>query len=312
MADAILADVDSSGIYQIRNLVNGKRYIGSAQSFRVRWGKHLSDLRCGKHHSAYLQRSWGTHGSDAFAFEVVETCAASDLIEREQAWLDRERPEYNLCRTAGNCAGVKQSEATKLKRAKTLTGRKYPEAAAKRTGMKRTPEQKARFSAAQRLAFESLSEDEKKVRAERIGAVNRARLLGKKQSPEYVAKRAAAMIGHAVSEETRAKISSANKGRTLSEEHKQKLKDSWAARGVSPSMLAALRANGKKRIGVPRPQHVLDAMSAARLKRSPEQKAKTSEAISAALKGRKLSAESIAKRTATRRANGGYAVKGKS
>ncbi len=37
MAEAILADLESSGIYQIRNLVNGKRYIGSAKCFRVRW-----------------------------------------------------------------------------------------------------------------------------------------------------------------------------------------------------------------------------------------------------------------------------------
>lgn len=32
MADESLAHIDSSGIYQILNLTNGKRYIGSAQA----------------------------------------------------------------------------------------------------------------------------------------------------------------------------------------------------------------------------------------------------------------------------------------
>jgi group I intron endonuclease len=140
MADGILADVEASGIYQIRNLVNGKRYIGSAKSFKVRWAKHLGDLRLGRHHSAYLQRSWGIHGSGNFAFEIVELCAVPDLIQREQSWLDAHKPEYNVSPTAANCTGVKHSDATKLKHTLAMKGRKFPEAAAKRTGQKRTPE----------------------------------------------------------------------------------------------------------------------------------------------------------------------------
>lgn len=311
MADAILADVESSGIYQIRNLENGKRYIGSAKCFRVRWDKHLSDLRRGKHHSQYLQRSWDIHGPSAFAFEVVHLCAISDLLGCEQAWIDREAPEYNVCQTAGNCLGVKQSEETKQKRARSLRGRKYPEAAAKRTGMKRTQEQRDRFSAAQKLAFESLSESAKKERADRIAETNRNRLAGRKQSPELIAKRAAGMVGRVVSPETRAKISAANKGRALTAEHRQKLKDRWVGRELSPAMLDALRANAKRRIGVPRPLHVVEAIRATRANWSPEARAKNSASIAATKIGRKISDESIAKRTATRRANGGYAVKGK-
>ena len=45
MADGIVADAEASGIYQIRNLVNGKRYVGSAVNLRARWRQHTCEHR---------------------------------------------------------------------------------------------------------------------------------------------------------------------------------------------------------------------------------------------------------------------------
>jgi group I intron endonuclease len=213
MANEIVADIEGSGIYQIRNLINGKRYIGSAKSFKVRWGKHLSDLKLSKHHSVYLQRSWNTHGAESFEFKILEVCSLDSLVDREQSWLDEAKPEYNICMVAGNCLGVKQSDETKEKRAAKLRGRKYPEAAAKRVGQKRTPEQCARFSEAQRRFIDSLSDEQRLHRKEKIAASNREKITGRKQSQEEKDKRAKSLMGHVVSEETRRKISEANKGR---------------------------------------------------------------------------------------------------
>lgn len=50
----------------------------------------------------------------------------------------------------------------------------------------------------------------------------RAAKLGKKQSPEHMARRFAWHEGYHHSEETKAKISASNKGKKISEEHKQK------------------------------------------------------------------------------------------
>lgn len=302
MADAILSDAEASGIYQIRNLVNGKRYIGSAKCFRVRWTKRLGDLRLGKHHSAYLQRSWSTHGADSFVFEIVEVCAQSNLIVREQSWLDRERPEYSVSPTAGNCAGVKHSDATKLKHSLAMNGRKFPEAAAKRTGMKRTSEQRAKFSAAQRLAYDRLTVEEKASRAARIAAVNRARLKGRVRNPEAAAKTAEKLRGRKRPKDVCERVSAALSGRKLSDAHRQKLKESWVGRELSEETKGKLRENAKRRIGIPRPPHVVEALRRAGSNRTAETRAK----MSAAMTGRKLSAEAIAKRTETRRANGGF------
>ena len=59
-------------IYQITNMVNGKYYIGSAESFERRMWQHKNDLKRGAHKNPHLQASWNKHGADAFVFEVLE------------------------------------------------------------------------------------------------------------------------------------------------------------------------------------------------------------------------------------------------
>ena len=61
-------DPDGLGvIYQIRCIPTGKVYVGQAQSERLqlRWDRHRSDLRKGKHHAVKLQRAWNKYGESA-------------------------------------------------------------------------------------------------------------------------------------------------------------------------------------------------------------------------------------------------------
>ena len=46
-----------SGIYSIKNLINGKLYIGSAVDLRNRFSSHISKLRSGLHYKRYLKQS---------------------------------------------------------------------------------------------------------------------------------------------------------------------------------------------------------------------------------------------------------------
>lgn len=62
----------SGGIYQIRNLINGKFYVGSTMRFERRWWDHQEKLRKGNHVNAHLQASWNKHGEESFVFEVLE------------------------------------------------------------------------------------------------------------------------------------------------------------------------------------------------------------------------------------------------
>lgn len=98
-----------SGVYEIRNLVNGKRYVGSAVNFAHRWGKHQSQLRRGCHHSKHLQASWDKHGKGAFEFRPLIVCARSNLITYEQIAMDYYKPEFNTRVKAESALGVKRS-----------------------------------------------------------------------------------------------------------------------------------------------------------------------------------------------------------
>lgn len=114
MADASLF---VSGIYAIRNEINGKVYVGSAARFSGRFKSHRSCLKLGKHHSQKLQRAWDKYGEANFRFVVLERVAEKiDLIAREQFWIDSLQAVshgYNVCPTAGSSLGRKASEETK-------------------------------------------------------------------------------------------------------------------------------------------------------------------------------------------------------
>jgi group I intron endonuclease len=83
------------GIYEIKCLVSGKFYIGSSKSIHVRWSAHRRHLRKGTHHAPRLQRAWNKHGEERFVFLVLEECASTELLKREQYYLDFKKPDYN-------------------------------------------------------------------------------------------------------------------------------------------------------------------------------------------------------------------------
>lgn len=108
------------GIYKIVNKINQKSYIGSSVRLVYRHKRHLSDLRTNQHHSIALQRAYNKYGESNFEFTIIEYCNDSNILEREQYYIDNLKPEYNICKIAGNCLGVKHSEETINKRAESL------------------------------------------------------------------------------------------------------------------------------------------------------------------------------------------------
>ena len=138
----------NAGVYKIKNLKNGKCYIGSASHLQGRWRCHRSDLNLGQHHSIKLQRAWDKYGSDAFMFEILELCRSPLYIEREQHYLDTmlfassndsrfDELGYNICRVAGSSPmiGRKHSAETRIKMSKAHKGQPSPN-----RGHKATPE----------------------------------------------------------------------------------------------------------------------------------------------------------------------------
>ncbi len=71
------------GVFQIRNIVNGKVFIGSSLNLDAIWNRNLSELRLGGHRNPKLQQEWNTFGEVNFVFEVL-----TELTQNDGATLD--------------------------------------------------------------------------------------------------------------------------------------------------------------------------------------------------------------------------------
>ena len=174
----------TSGIYEILNTANGKRYIGQSARIRARWNYHRGQLRKNKSCHKYLQAAWIKYGEAAFRFSILGLCARQHLTFFEQAWMDARKPEYNLAPAAGSVLGVTRSAETRAKIGTAKRGNKYW------LGKKHTPETKEKMSRLQRDK------------------------PGKPRTAESRAKQSAATRGVPKSAEHRAKIAAAHKGKT--------------------------------------------------------------------------------------------------
>lgn len=113
-------DESKIGVYKIENLINGKVYIGSTISgFKKRVREHLYHLNKGNHHSSHLQKAYNKYGNDSFKVSILEVCDYTNIIEREQYYIDfyqcfmRDKG-YNILQKAYSSIGYKHTEETLL------------------------------------------------------------------------------------------------------------------------------------------------------------------------------------------------------
>lgn len=137
------------GIYLVKNKQNGKVYVGSAVNMCVRNSSHVTKLNKGGHINAHLQNAWNKYGESEFEWSVLEDVEYTEdktemkrrLLDREQYWIDKLNPEYNILRTAGSLLGFHHSEETKAQISAHTKGVKKSEEHAKhiREGQKGRP-----------------------------------------------------------------------------------------------------------------------------------------------------------------------------
>jgi len=78
----------TSGVYCIKNKMNGKCYIGSSYNIEKRLIAHRKYLLANKD-TKKLQIDWNAYGADAFLFEILELVRMSEILVCEQKWIDK-------------------------------------------------------------------------------------------------------------------------------------------------------------------------------------------------------------------------------
>ncbi len=86
------------GVYQIKNIRNGKLIIGSSSNIRAIMNRNRFVLKYGAHKNRELQNDWNEFGEGGFSMEVMELLEQNEEIESdysdelaalEEKWLKR-------------------------------------------------------------------------------------------------------------------------------------------------------------------------------------------------------------------------------
>jgi group I intron endonuclease len=113
-----------SGIYRGVQIESAKSYTGSSVNLSIRFSQyfnynHISDYK----HNMAIYRALLRYGYTPFRLEILEYCSREKLMEREQLYLDKCKPKYNILKLAGSSVGFKHSEPSKELKSQLAKGR---------------------------------------------------------------------------------------------------------------------------------------------------------------------------------------------
>ncbi len=89
------------GVYQIKNLVNGKIYISSSKNLQARINRHKFELKFGSEGIKELQDDYNKYGEQNFTFEIIDVLKPKDepginykedIEVLEQLWIEKLQP----------------------------------------------------------------------------------------------------------------------------------------------------------------------------------------------------------------------------
>lgn len=78
-----------SGIYLIKNTVDGKVYVGKSKNIYERYMQYVRDFKkqAAYHMNTYLLRAMNKHGFENFEMTLLEECHICELSDRELFWM---------------------------------------------------------------------------------------------------------------------------------------------------------------------------------------------------------------------------------
>ena len=101
----------AAGVFQVKNLRNGKLLLGSSLNLEGPINRHRFALKIGKHPNPEMQKDWNELGPENFVFEILQVVEKKDapgfkledeLAILEEIWLEELNPlgenGYNVSR----------------------------------------------------------------------------------------------------------------------------------------------------------------------------------------------------------------------
>jgi group I intron endonuclease len=212
-------------IYLIRNLVNGKGYIGQTiQTISARWNMHKFDAKSGQGHA--LHSAIRKYGVENFSVTEVVFCDALLLNDLEVHYINfygtfaSTGHGYNLL--GGGTESFVLSDETRKKMSLAAKRHSPPS----RKGCKLTQEHKDKIGLASRRTKHTPEWNAK------VAVANRGKKLSE-ETKAFLRKNNKGMLGRKHTEETKAKMSIAKKGKMFTGEHRDNL--SASHKGNHPS-----------------------------------------------------------------------------
>jgi len=92
---------NKTGIYCWVNKTNGNTYVGSGHSLYKRISNYYQPSYYKREANLLIIKAINKHGLDNFALIILEYTNERSLIEREQYWIDKIEPAYNMIKKAG-------------------------------------------------------------------------------------------------------------------------------------------------------------------------------------------------------------------
>jgi group I intron endonuclease len=124
----LLDNYRKSGVYMFTNKINSKRYIGSAKYLNIPINRYFnkSYLENKRNKKYLIIKALNKYGINNFVIFILEYTDNSklELLSREQYWINKLSPEYNVLKIARNSLGFKHSIETKLKSSLLKKGKK--------------------------------------------------------------------------------------------------------------------------------------------------------------------------------------------
>lgn len=118
--DILNENKGKSGIYMLTNKVTKKIYIGLSTDLTKRFKNYFSLSYLKSKANSIINSALIKYKYSNFSLTILEYCDKSDLKIREQFYIDKLNPQYNILKGAGNSLNSKHLENTKTKNNKSL------------------------------------------------------------------------------------------------------------------------------------------------------------------------------------------------